>query len=165
MTWKRGTLIALTVIALAACGAAPKNVAETEADSGVVPAAQTVEETAEAPAAVRHDVVYVCNCGPECTCNSISVSPGTCSCGQELVWAHVVKVEGDEALLCTCGEGCTCALDTADPTKCGCGKPIRRMSLKGTGLYFCNCGGECTCNHISDKPGTCGCGMELKTAA
>lgn len=27
---------------------------------------------------------YVCNCGPTCTCNTISQKPGTCSCGVEL---------------------------------------------------------------------------------
>ena len=95
----------------------------------------------------------------------MSKSPGTCSCGEELVWAHVVKVEEDVALLCTCTEGCSCSIDSADPSKCGCGAPLRRMSMKGTGLYFCNCGGSCTCNYLSATPGTCACGMELKTAA
>ena len=95
----------------------------------------------------------------------MSTSPGACSCGKDLVWAHVVKVEEDVALLCTCAEGCSCSIDSADPSKCGCGSPVRRISMKGTGLYFCNCGGSCTCNYISATPGTCACGMELKTAA
>ena len=110
----------------------------------------------------RHDVVYVCGCGPDCPCNTVKAEPGTCSCGKPLVWGHVVKVEGDVALVCACAEGCTCKIDANDPTKCGCGKDLRRVSLKGTGLYFCNCGGSCTCNHISATPGKCGCGMELK---
>jgi len=25
--------------------------------------------------------VYVCNCGPDCKCNTVSVNPGKCSCG------------------------------------------------------------------------------------
>ncbi|MBI5633198.1 MAG: hypothetical protein HZA15_06955 [Nitrospirae bacterium] len=24
---------------------------------------------------------YVCNCGPDCRCNTVSVNPGKCSCG------------------------------------------------------------------------------------
>jgi hypothetical protein len=110
----------------------------------------------------RHDVVYVCGCGPDCPCNTVKAEPGTCSCGKPLVWGHVVKVEGDVALVCTCDEGCTCKIDANDPTKCGCGKALRRVSLKGTGLYFCNCGGSCTCNHVAAEAGRCGCGMELK---
>jgi hypothetical protein len=117
------------------------------------------EETA------RHDVIYACGCGPECKCSTAKVEPGNCNCGKPLVWGHEVKVEGDVALVCTCAEGCTCTIDKADPTKCGCGKELRRVSLKGTGLYFCNCGGSCTCNHISATPGKCGCGMELKTSS
>jgi hypothetical protein len=77
----------------------------------------------------------------------------------------LVKVEGDVALVCGCEQGCTCAIDPKDPAKCGCGKQLRRVSLKGTGLYFCNCGGSCTCNHVSAKPGKCGCGMDLKASS
>jgi len=79
-----------------------------------------------------------------------------------MAWGHVVRVEGDEALVCTCAEGCTCKQDASDPTKCGCGKTLKRVSLKGTGIYFCNCGGSCACNTLSDQPGSCRCGMNLK---
>jgi hypothetical protein len=65
--------------------------------------------------------------------------------------------------LCTCKEGCKCQIDPQDKTRCGCGNPIKRVSLKGTGLYFCNCGGACACNTVSAQPGTCRCGMPLKT--
>ena len=112
----------------------------------------------------RHDLVYACNCGPECTCKSVATAPGTCTCGRDLAWSHLVKVEGDEGLLCTCDEGCSCALDPADETKCSCGGDIRRVSFKGTGLHFCNCGGSCTCNHVSSEPGNCSCGMKLITS-
>ncbi len=27
---------------------------------------------------------YVCNCGPDCKCNTVSVNPGKCSCGVPL---------------------------------------------------------------------------------
>ncbi len=113
-------------------------------------------------AAQRHDLLYVCNCGPECKCNSVATAPGNCKCGKPLVAYHVVKVEGDEALLCTCGGDCKCAIDPADSSKCGCGNPVKRVSLKGSGIYFCNCGGSCFCNTVSDQPGNCKCGMPLK---
>jgi hypothetical protein len=109
----------------------------------------------------RTDVLYTCNCGPECNCNSVSTHPGNCKCGKPMIWGHVLKIEGNEALVCTCKEGCTCKLDPNDPTKCGCGKKVKRVSLVGTGIYFCNCGGSCFCNTVSDKPGKCKCGMPL----
>jgi hypothetical protein len=76
----------------------------------------------------------------------------------------VVFTEGNTALVCTCGPDCSCANDAKDSSKCGCGKPIKRIDLKGSGLYFCNCGGSCGCNVVSDKPGTCKCGMQLHQA-
>ncbi len=110
----------------------------------------------------RTDVLYYCDCGPECHCNSVSTSPGNCKCNKPMKWGHVIKIEGDEAILCTCAEGCKCSIDANDPTKCGCGNKVKRVSLKGTGIYFCNCGGSCHCNTVSDKPGKCKCGMDLK---
>ncbi len=110
----------------------------------------------------RSDVLYYCDCGPDCHCNSVSTEPGNCKCGKPMKWGHVLKVEGDEALLCTCAEGCKCSLDPKDPAKCGCGQPVKRVSLKGTGIYFCNCGGSCMCNTVSNTPGKCKCGMDLK---
>lgn len=115
--------------------------------------------------AAHHDQLFVCSCGPECACTTVSVKAGTCACGKALKAVHALKVEGDEALVCTCDSGCTCKLDPADATKCGCGKPVRRVSLKGTGIYFCNCGGSCACNTFAAKPGKCGCGMALKKSA
>ena len=105
-------------------------------------------------------VLYVCNCGPDCKCNTASTKPGKCSCGQKLVPMHVLKIENDEAVLCPCGKGCTCKFNETDPTKCGCGKPVKRVSLKG--LYVCPCGAGCDCNTISDKPGKCKCGKDLR---
>lgn len=110
----------------------------------------------------RQDVLYYCNCGPECNCNSVAVKPGNCKCGKPMKWGHVLKIEGNEALVCTCAEGCKCGLDPKDATKCGCGNPVKRVNLKGTGIYFCNCGSACMCNTVSDKPGKCKCGMDLK---
>ncbi len=118
---------------------------------------------AHAPAAARQDILYVCDCGDACKCNSMATRPGNCACGKPMKWSHVVKIEGDEALLCTCTEGCACQIDAKDPAKCACGQPIKRVSLKGTGIRFCNCGGSCFCNTVSNQPGQCKCGMELKT--
>lgn len=110
----------------------------------------------------RNDVLYYCDCGPQCKCDSVSTTPGNCKCDKPMKWGHVLKVEGDEALVCTCAEGCKCSLDPTDPTKCGCGNQMKRINLKGTGIYFCNCGGSCMCNTLSDKAGKCKCGMDLK---
>jgi hypothetical protein len=109
----------------------------------------------------RQGVLYVCGCGADCKCNVARTKPGKCGCGHALVAGHLKKVEGDVALLCLCDPDCKCALDAKDPAKCGCGKPIRKVSLKGTGIYFCNCGGSC-CNTVSDQPGQCKCGTPLK---
>jgi hypothetical protein len=79
---------------------------------------------------MRKDVLYSCNCGPQCTCQSVSAQPGSCACGQAMRWGHVLKVEGNETLLCTCGQGCRCAIDPNDATKCGCGNPVKRVPLK-----------------------------------
>jgi len=111
---------------------------------------------------IRHDVLYSCNCGSQCNCNSVSAKPGNCQCGKPMTWGHVVKMEGKEALLCTCAEGCKCQKDASDPSKCGCGKPLKRVNLEGSGVYFCNCGGSCTCNTVSHQAGNCSCGMPLK---
>jgi hypothetical protein len=105
-------------------------------------------------------ILYVCNCGEHCKCNTVSTKPGKCACGDDLVPMHVLKIEKDEAVLCTCGKDCHCKISETDPTKCGCGKPVKRVSLKG--LYVCNCGAGCACNTISDKPGKCKCGNELR---
>jgi hypothetical protein len=108
------------------------------------------------------NILFVCNCGPDCKCTTAKVQPGKCTCGMALKAVHALKVEGDTALACACGPDCRCALDAKDPTKCGCGKPITKVSLKGTGIYFCNCGGSCECNTFSASPGKCSCGMALK---
>lgn len=154
--------VCCALIATVSCSK-PEPAVEAEADAAMeTVAAEVVLEDAED--AVRHDMLYVCNCGPECECGSVSTEAGTCTCGSELAAAHMVKVEGNEALLCTCGDDCDCEINAEDETKCGCGKDIRRVSLEGTGIYYCNCGGSCTCNFVSDEPGNCSCGMELITS-
>lgn len=122
-----------------------------------------MQQTAMEPE--RQDVLYTCNCGPQCKCNTVSTKPGNCACGAPLKWGHVLKVEGNEVILCQCNEGCKCGgLDPNDPGKCLCGTPVKRVSLAGTGIYFCNCGGSCYCNTVSSEPGKCRCGMDLKKA-
>jgi hypothetical protein len=113
-------------------------------------------------AGARHDLLYVCDCEASCACTTTSLEAGKCTCGKALAAHHVLKVEGNEALLCSCPAGCTCKLDAKDPSMCGCGKAVRRVSLKGKGIYFCNCGGSCDCNTLLASPGKCKCGMALK---
>ncbi len=141
----------------------PEQVAEAEADA-VMETAVAEMEVEDAEAAVRNDVVFACACGPECDCGSVSAEAGTCSCGTDLVAAHMVKVEGNEALLCACDGDCSCEINAEDETTCSCGTAIRRVSLEGSGIYYCNCGGSCTCNYVSTEPGNCACGMELITS-
>src|SRR5210317_1420561 len=79
----------------------------------------------------RQDVLYTCDCGPQCKCNSMSTQPGNCACGSPMKWGHVLRVEGNEAILCQCAEGCECAgLDPKDPTKCMCGTPVKRVNME-----------------------------------
>lgn len=112
----------------------------------------------------RTDVLYSCDCGPSCECNTLATKPGKCTCGVPLKWGHVLKVEGNEALLCQCGEGCQCVgLNPENASQCVCGTPVKRVNLAGSGIYFCNCGGACSCNWVSAQSGKCKCGMDLKT--
>ena len=151
--------LCFVVVASLGCGKADTGVeTETMAAAEIV-----VENVTEEAGEGRHDVVYVCNCGPECDCGSISTEAGNCSCGSELAAAHVVKVDGHDAMMCTCGGECDCEISAEDHTKCSCGADLRSVSLEGSGLYFCNCGGSCTCNHVSAEAGNCSCGMELKS--
>lgn len=121
-----------------------------------------VESESQSENGVRRDVLYFCNCGPECDCNTLSTSEGNCACDQPLKYGHVVKIEGTETLLCQCSDGCECeGLNPDDPALCACGSEIKRVDLAGTGLYFCNCGGSCFCNTVSEEPGKCECGMDL----
>ena len=82
-------------------------------------ACKTSDATAKT---VRRDAVYVCGCGPDCKCKpGVSLQPGKCGCGRDLVAAHLTRVERDVASACVCGTDCKCAVDTKDLTKCGCG--------------------------------------------
>ena len=124
--------VCCAVVAVVGCSK-PEPVVEAE------PVAETIVE--EAVAEVRNDVLYTCSCGPECDCGSVSTEAGTCTCGTDLVAAHMVKVEGNEALVCGCDGDCTCEINAEDETTCSCGTEIRRVSLEGSGIYYCNCGG------------------------
>ena len=159
MKYARTFAAVIAVVAALGCGQAPQE--ETAVVEEVV---VEQEPVADEVAEVRHDQLYVCNCGPDCDCGSASLTEGTCGCGKELVQAHLLKVEGNDGILCTCSPGCTCELDAEDPTKCGCGEAVKRVSFEGKGLYYCNCGSSCSCNFVAAEPGTCACGMELTTS-
>jgi hypothetical protein len=108
----------------------------------------------------KSQVYYVCNCGDDCKCNSISKEPGKCTCGKEVADMHLLEIEKNTAVLCRCGAECSCERSKKDPNLCGCGKPVKTVDI--TGKYACTCGGGCKCNTVSDKPGKCGCGKEMK---
>ena len=82
-------------------------------------------------AAPASHVYYVCNCKDDCACNTISKTPGKCTCGSTLVAVHLLAIEKDAAVFCRCGADCMCQLSKTDPGKCGCGQDVKKVSLKG----------------------------------
>jgi hypothetical protein len=119
--------------------------------------------TTPPPGGAKAGALYLCGCGADCQCTTVAVKPGKCGCGKDLVAVHPLKLEAGSVLACSCSADCTCTLDARNPATCGCGKPIRKVALKGSGLYYCACGGTC-CLTISDRPGKCKCGNDLKKA-
>jgi hypothetical protein len=89
------------------------------------------------------DEVYTCACGEGCTCNTVSLKPGKCGCGQDLVQGKVTKISAGKM--------------TVAPANGG-----KAKVFKTSAKYACNCPADCKCATISDKPGKCGCGMDLK---
>jgi hypothetical protein len=89
------------------------------------------------------DEVYACNCGADCPCQTMSRSPGKCTCGKDMVKAKVMKVEEGQVML------------KADSWE-------KERPFKTTGKYACACGPDCKCNTISQNPGKCPCGNEMK---
>ena len=83
---------------------------------------------------------FVCNCGDQCDCNSISNKAGKCGCGKELIEATAIKVEGDSATF-QIGE--------------------RTQTFKTTAKFACNCGESCDCKYMSNTGGKCICGKDL----
>ncbi|MBI5190148.1 MAG: hypothetical protein HZA22_05695 [Nitrospirae bacterium] len=104
-------------------------------------------------------VYYVCGCGADCDCNSMSSEPGKCACNKDMVQMRLIAIDGKTAKFCPCGASCECGKN-ADPSKCGCGKDVKAVDI--TGKYACACGADCECGMISDKPGKCGCGKDMK---
>lgn len=41
-------------------------------------------EKSSTETAIQGSVLYVCNCGAGCSCNTISDKPGKCKCGNDL---------------------------------------------------------------------------------
>ena len=70
MKTQRIILLVACVAIIAGCGGATT---ETPA-----PVEVAVEEApaVEAVVEVRNDVVYACDCGPDCECNSVAAAPG-----------------------------------------------------------------------------------------
>jgi hypothetical protein len=88
------------------------------------------------------DSVSACNCGDKCGCRTMANTEANCSCGNKMLKAAMVKVDGDKAKLKAAGWD----KERAFPTK---------------GKYACVCE-NCNCGMISRNPGKCGCGSEMK---
>ena len=101
---------------------------------------KAVELRPEMKLAVGQEV-YACNCGSKCPCDTLSMKPGNCTCGKEMVKAKVQSVGAGTAILLVSGE---------------------KRTFKTVGKYACACGLECLCNTISQNPGKCTCGKEMK---
>jgi len=84
--------------------------------------------------------VYACNCGAACPCDTLSMTPGKCTCGREMVKAKVISVGDGTATLMVSGE---------------------KRVFKTRGKYACNCGPKCPCHTISQNPGKCTCGVDM----
>lgn len=87
------------------------------------------------------DSVYACNCGDKCGCRSMAKTEAKCTCGNQMVKATVVKVEGGKVMLKAAGWD----KERAFPTK---------------GKYACTCE-NCNCGMISQNPGKCGCNVDM----
>lgn len=86
------------------------------------------------------DTIYVCGCGPGCTCKPhVSAKPAQCGCKKDMVKVTVTKVakgevtvkhaDGTEEVVktpyaCGCGPSCNCDSAALAPGKCSCGKPL-----------------------------------------
>ena len=84
------------------------------------------------------DEIYVCACGEMCDCDTMSMKPGQCSCGKDMIKTKVTKV--DDKLIYV---------------------EAYKRGLKRMGKYACACGAGCDCNTISQKPGNCSCGKPM----
>jgi hypothetical protein len=85
------------------------------------------------------DEIYVCACGEMCDCDTMSMKPGQCSCGKDMIKTRVTKL--DESMIYV---------------------ESQKTGLKRLGKYACACGAGCDCNTISQKPGSCSCGKPMK---
>jgi len=86
------------------------------------------------------DEVFVCGCGTQCQCNSMSAKEGMCTCGKEMVKGTVMQIEEGSAMV-----------------KIG----DREQSFKTVGKFACACGAMCKCNSVSQNPGDCVCGTPM----
>ena len=89
----------------------------------------------------KGDEVYVCGCGPDCPCLTMSKQAGKCPCGKGLVKTKIDKVVKGKAYVTVDG---------------------KTQVFKTTGKYVCACGAGCNCGTISQKQGACVCGKPMK---
>ena len=84
------------------------------------------------------DELYVCACGDDCKCDSLSRNAGKCTCGKDLVKAKVTKVEKGKL--------------TFDS---------RKRPFESIGKFACDCGPDCKCDTIGQSAGNCTCGKKM----
>ncbi len=85
------------------------------------------------------DEIFVCACGDDCKCDSMSRNAGKCTCGKDLVKAKVTKVEKGKLTM-----------------------DSRKRPFESIGKFACDCGPDCKCDTISQSAGNCTCGKKMK---
>lgn len=103
--------------------------------AGIVHADKTL------PVFSKGQTVYVCGCGPDCDCLTVSQRKGVCSCNKPLVKTKVSRVEKDSIIVKVKG---------------------KEQRFTTVAKYACACGEGCNCGTISQKPGKCACGNDMK---
>jgi hypothetical protein len=84
------------------------------------------------------DELFVCACGDDCKCDTMSRNAGKCTCGKDMVKAKVTKVEKGKL--------------TVDS---------RKRPFASVGKFACACGPDCKCDTISQNAGNCTCGKPM----
>ena len=84
------------------------------------------------------DEIYVCACSEGCPCDTMSRSPGKCTCDKDLVKTKVTKVEKGKITV-----------------------ESRKKPFVSVAKYACDCGPDCKCDTISQNAGNCTCGKKM----
>lgn len=91
---------------------------------------------------IAGEEVYACPC-TTCECMNLSMKPGKCVCGKELVKSKVLSNHDSKLLLVVNG---------------------KKADYPLTAKYVCGGGPACDYKTVSQKPGKCSCGRDLVQA-